>query len=374
MNYLHFEWIVLKNASPDRVFFEHFVPVWFRSMNPEFLDNLFPIDRQQIYSSTLQKRSGLTRRRAEYFVKLWAYLLLKQREELGERILQPLTHLDPPEGLIVCTHREASQLFYGNKERGSDRAAGMMIDRFAALGLLEKQYDGQTLCLRVRSLPELTMLQVEEPVDLFMDDFNPRTDAVPVANLTARSYGELVRDGAAIAKISRALRTWAKQYPTGMRVMRRSDNLNIVGVCILYPVSSESEFNFFQPPSKSFYLTTDNPIDPFQMSPPGDASCTSVFLRVWAIDSPFINSVTLQKLLEDTQVTLRRMQSDFPELCDLYSLLIHPIYEEMRRLLGFDRICQDNQRSYSWIYLAVDRFLSTDIKQTLSNLKFGEPS
>ncbi|MCY7324223.1 MAG: hypothetical protein LH660_21090 [Phormidesmis sp. CAN_BIN36] len=338
-------------------------------MNPTFLDKLFPLDRQKLYASTLQKRGGLTRRRAECFVRLWAYLLLKQQEELEGVLPQSISNLEPPEGLIACTHREAAELFYGNQERGSDRAAGMMIDRLAALGLLEKQYDGQTLCLQVRSLPELTLLQVEKPVELFMDDFNPRTDAIPVAHLYARSYAELIRDGSAVAKISRVLRAWAQEYPTGMRVMRRADNLNVAGVAILFPVSSESEFNFFQPPSKSFYLTSDNPIDPFKMATLADENCTSVYVRAWIIDPPFFNPATLHQLLEDTQRTVKRMQSDFPQLCDLYSIVLHPIYEELRRVLGFERIYQDTQRSYSWVYLAADRFVNLDIKQALANLK-----
>ncbi|NJR50047.1 MAG: hypothetical protein HC780_11245 [Leptolyngbyaceae cyanobacterium CSU_1_3] len=341
-------------------------------MNPEQLDTLFSHERQRAYAEMLQYRGGLTRRRAEYFVKLWAYLLLKQRQELEGHLPNPILHLEPPDGLIACTHREASELFYGNKDRGSDRAAGMMIDRLSALGLIEKQYDGQTLYLQIRSLPELTLLKVTEPIELWMDHFNPRTDAIPVATLIARSYTELVRNGTMIAKTARVLRTWAQENPAGMRVMRRSDNLNVVGASVLYPVNSESEFNFFQPPSKSFYLTTDTPIDPFKLATIGDPNCTSVFIRAWVIDSSFISGDSIHKLLEDTQATLIQMQSDFPELCDLYALSVHPVYEEIRRVLGFEKICQDMQRSHAWIYLAIDRFLSIDIKQALSNLKIGE--
>ena len=32
--------------------------------------------------------------------------------------------------------------------------------------------------------------------------------------------------------------------------------------------------------------------------------------------------------LIDTQETLRRMQQDFPNLCDLHTLVIHPLYEK----------------------------------------------
>jgi hypothetical protein len=73
---------------------------------------------------------------------LWIYLLLKHQQELGVELRQPLTQLHIPEGFIACTHREAAELFYAQKERGSDRAAGMMIDKLLALGLIEKQFDG----------------------------------------------------------------------------------------------------------------------------------------------------------------------------------------------------------------------------------------
>lgn len=358
-----------QTLHPIESFSKFILIEWFCPMNPSSLDKLFPPDRQKLYAAMLQKRGGLTRRRAECFIRLWAYLLLKRQEELEGILPQPLSSLEPPDGSIACTHREAAELFYGDQERGSDRAAGMMIDRLAALGLLEKQYDGQTLCLQVRSLPELTLLKVEEPVELFMDDFNPRTDTIPVAYLYSRSYAELIRDGSVVSKISRILRTWAQEYPTGMRVIRRSDNLNVAGVMILFPVSSESEFNFFQPPSKSFYLTSDNPVDPFKMAALGDQNCTSVYIRAWIIDPAFFNPATLCQLLEDTQRTLKRMQSDFPQLCDLYSIVLHPIHEELRRVLGFERVYQDTQRSYSWVYLAADRFANIDIKQALNNLK-----
>ncbi len=340
---------------------------------PELLDQFFPLAQQRIYMSMLVGRGGLTRRRAEYFVRLWAYLLLKQRQMTGVRLTQPLTQLQSTDGLIACTHREAAELFYGNQERGSDRAAGMMIDRFVALGLLEKQFDGQTLCLQIRSIPELeTPIQPEVSVTLFPDAFNPRTDTIPIANLIARTYAELMKDVAkASHKIARALRSWAQQYPQGLRVLRRSDNLNPVGISVLYPVTSESEVYFFQPPSKSFYLSSDVEIDPFKMAAVGDTNCTSVYIRSWVIDTPYLQSANIYLLLEDSRKALTQMQQDFPNLCDMYSLILHPLYEDLRLALGFQKTFQDTQRSYHWVYLALDRFLALDIEQALSKMKQG---
>ncbi len=338
---------------------------------PEFLDRYFSLEQQRLYMSMLMRRGGLTRRRAEYFVRLWAYLLLKQQQFVGGHLPKPLTQLHSTSGSVACTHREAAELFYGNQDRGSDRAAGMMIDRFVALGLLEKQFDGQTLCLQIRSIPELeTPLQSAVPVALVADAFNPRTDTIPIANLIARTYAELMKDVATAShKIAKSLRLWAQQYPTGLRVLRRADNLNPVGICVLYPVTSESEMHFFQPPSKSFYLSSEIQVDPFKMAVPGDEACTSVYIRSWVIDVSYLEGSNIHLLLEDTKKALVQMQHDFPNLCDIYSLILHPLYEDLRLALGFQKTFQDTQRSYHWVYLAVDRFLELDLKQALDRMK-----
>lgn len=349
-------------------------------LQPDDLDHFFPSERQRVYISMLMGRGGLTRRRAEYFIRLWAYLLLKEQEQ--ETTLQPLVWLSLPKAAVACTHREAAELFYGHKERGSDRAAGMMIDRLAALGLIDKHFDGQTLCLEIRSMPELLVNsppKVEEPVRFEADAFNPRTDAIPAANMIARTYAELIQSNrslkdplAASHKIARILRTWARQYPDGMRVLRRCDNLNPIAVSVFYPTRPESEVNFFQPPSKSFYLTSDNEQDPFQAAPLGDPDCNAVYIRAWTIDTPYIQRETMRLLLEDTKRTLTQMKTDFPNLCDIYSAFFQPMYEDVRLALGFQKICQDLQRPYSWIYLALDHFLEQDLQQVLANLNFSQ--
>lgn len=349
-------------------------------LEPEYLDRFFSPDLQRTYVSMLLRRGGLTRSRAEYFVRLWAYLLLKQEAEVGNGSLKPLTKLYPPEDSIACTHREAAELFYGHKERGSDRAAGMMIDRMVSLGLLEKRFDGQTLRLKIPNLPELfiTPTQTEEPVRLEVDDFNPRTDAIPAANLVARSYAELIQSNrgfkdplAASHKIVRVLRNWSQHYPKGMRVLRRSDNRNPVGLFMLFPITSESEATFYQSFNKGVYLTAETETDPFKAASPGDPDCSAIYIRIWTIDLPYLNRDSLCLMLEDTQATLSQMREDFPNLCDLYSAFVNPMYEELKFALGFQEISHDKQRAYSWIYLALDRFLELNIKQTVASLKFG---
>ncbi len=342
-------------------------------MKPEYLDKWFPLEQQHSYVSRLFKQAGLTRRRAECFVRLWAYLLLKQQHERGKRLVQPLTQLDVPQGSVSCTHREAAELFYADKERGSDRAAGMMIDQLAAIGLLEKEFDGQTICIQIWPLPDLVdPLKPAEPIQIQIDDFNPETDGVPIANLIAHHYNRLAKDSSTTPhKLVRVLRSWAGQYSTGMRVLRRCDNHNPVGIYILYPTASESEVNFFQPPSKTRFITSDIQTDSFKIAHPGDLDCTCLYLRAWLIDNPYIQQVTVCQFAEDVQKTLVLMQADFPNLCDLYTVSLNPVYEEMRRALGFQKTYQDTQRTIHWVYLPVKRFLALDMKQTLSGIKFG---
>ena len=343
-------------------------------MNPELIDQWFPVDQQRNYISMLVGRVGLTRRRAECFVRLWTYLLLKQQQELGNHLRQPLTNLQIPEGFVACTHREAAQLFYADKDRGSDRAAGMMLDKLIALGLIEKKFDGNTVCIQIRPLPNLSFPKSEAPVKLEINDFNPRTDAVLVASFLVRNYNWMNNNTTAVShKIAKLLRTWSSQYSTGMRVLRRTDNDRPVGFYLLYPTSTESEKNFFLPPSKILHLSSASEIDPMTMVVPGNGDCTSVFVRSWMIDTPYKTLPNVCRFLEDVQQTLRKMQSDFPNLCDMYAMTIHPSYEELAMALGFQKIAGDPKSSLYWIYRAVDQFLALDIAKSVSSLDFASP-
>ncbi len=335
------------------------------------IDEYFGVEHRRRYVALLKGRVGLTRRRAECFVKLWAYLLLKQHSELGI-VNEPFTELDLPEGFVACTHREANELFYAQEDRGSERAAGMMIDKLVALGLIEKEFDGNNICIRICSaLSDINQsTQTAEPVELVTDDFNPRTDTIPVATFLARQYDWMNKKTTSVPqRIARKLRTWAKQYSKGMRVLRRCDTQAPVGICILYPIACESEENFFLPPSKSLHLSTASQTDPFNIAKPGDEDCTSLFIRSFQIDSQYQQHSNFCQLLEDARQTLTKMQADFPNLCDLYTLIIHPSAESLALAMGFQKTSQDPIMSLYWMYMALDKYLTLDIKQAISNLK-----
>jgi hypothetical protein len=69
------------------------------------------------------------------------------------------------------------------------------------------------------------------------------------------------------------------------------------------------------------------------------------------------------------------MQLDFPNLCDLYLMIIHPVYseEKLAMILGFERIGIDRMSISYWMYQPVSQFLSLDIEEALSKLAFEAP-
>jgi hypothetical protein len=318
------------------------------------LDQWFPPSSRQPIVAQLVKRVGLTRIRAEYFVRLWVYLLVKQQ---GDRLTKPLSELLPLDHPEVCSLREVSELFYHDQDQGSDRSAGMILVKLAALGLIHKTFDGNTTQITIQPIPEL--LAVPPPLaEVVMDQFNPRSDAIPVANMLAQNYNWMNRNQETVPhRIVQLLRQWSSQYPIGLRVLRRIDNGNPVGIYVLYPTAKASEANFFTSPGKGSHLSSMQSIDPFVMAEIGDTECVSVFVRSWMID-PLYLTTHQQLFLKDVQQTLSKMQQGFPNRCDLHTLIIHPSYEAMAAGLGFQKTIQDAKLSVYWMYLALDRFLN----------------
>lgn len=336
-------------------------------MDEAQLNQWFPADQQQRIINRLITRVGLTRVRAECFVRLWVYLLVKQQQAKIPHFKPPLVELTLLERSVVCTLREAAALFYCDKDQGSDRSAGMMLDKLAALGLISKYFDGNTTQISIQSIPEVLSPQDTAPiVDLHPDAFDPRCDAIPLANLLATHYNWMNRNTEAVPhRIAKLLRLWATGYGQGMRVLRRCDNLHPVGIYVLYPTASESDQNFFSSPTKGLHLSALSEADPFQMATIGDSTCVSVFIRSWMIDLPYQERCYIA-FLQDAQQTLITMQQDFPNLCDLYLLVIHPNYEALPTALGFQRTSRETHPSVYWMYAAVDRFLGLDLATVLA--------
>ena len=107
------------------------------------------------------------------------------------------------------------------------------------------------------------------------------------------------------------------------------------------------------------------------MAKPGDVNCTSIFVRSCQIDARYQNCDRFNLLLTDAQATLKQMQADFPNLCDLYTLAINPSAEELASAVGFRKTGSDPQSSLYWMYMALDNFLAMDMKVAISSLKFN---
>lgn len=338
------------------------------TIEPILLEQWLPSDQERLYvEQLLALQTGLTRRRASCFIRLWVYLMLKQAKTLPP---EPIAQLSPVQGTVICTHREAFDLFYANSDRGSERAAGMMIDTLVELGLVEKRFDGNTLALGIRALPELTeVAPTPDALTLEPDAFNPRTDAVPIASFLTRSYSWLTQSNSATAhKIAKVLRQWANDYPDGIRVLRRCDNRQPVGISVFFPTASESEERFFLPPSHSLHLSTVSEVDPIKLARSGDRTCLSVFVRAWKIDAPYLRPAIIHQFLKDSQATLAVLRRDFPCLYDVYVLPIHPSDEALAQALGFQKTIQDPQSFLCWMYLSLDQFLELDVNAAIARL------
>lgn len=308
------------------------------AFRPEALDQWLPQSIQQLYVAMLLQRIGMTRRRADCFVRLALYLFLKDCQSRKVLPKPPLTELSFSQGWVDCSCLEAADVFYSDKDRGGDRSAGMMLNKLVDLGLIQKQFDGNCTQVKFHAMPDLLKSDAQNPDVIFeIDAFDPRSDAIPIANLLANNYNWLNRNNEAVTyRIANILRDWASQYTTGLRVLRRSDNQNPVGFYALYPTKRESEVKFFEPPSRGLHLSQAADVDPFQMALAGDETCRSIFVRSWVIDSEY-RQVAQIGLLLDAQQTFKKMQQDFPNLWDMYTLIIHPSYAELCLALGFQK-------------------------------------
>lgn len=348
------------------------------SLKPENIAQYFSLEHQLTYVENLRQRDGMTRRRAECFVRLCAYLWLKERQSLNLPI-QPVERLETPKGWVACSCREAALLFYEDKDdctRGDESSARMMLNKLAEKGFIQKDFDGNTLNFAVIPLPEVT--KPAKPIGIYEDHFDIQCDVIPVANLLAENYAWMKHTDESETphvtyRIVGLLRKWASRYKKGMRVLRRSDNAAPVGFYLFFPTHQDSYLRFLSPPNEGLHLSViSTEVDSFEMAIPGD-ECAAVFIRSWVIDSKYRDQAQAL-FLRDAQKTLKSMRRDFPGLSDLYTLIIHPSYEPLLNFLGFQKMSSDSQGSIYWSYLALERFLKKKIPSTLPFRPQGKSS
>ena len=332
------------------------------------LNQWFPAERRATIIERLMSSQviGMTPKRATCLVRLSIYLCIKQRRTSQPSVTPPLLKIETPDVFTTCTHREACDLFYSDQPRGSERAAGLMLKRLDMLGFIKYRSTGNASQVLVQPLLQLSDGSQEASLpELQADAFDPRSDAIPIAALLAQNYNWMNHNTRSVPqRIANLLRNWANQYPKGMRVLRRVDNQNPVGFYLLFPIVKESESVLELAPNSGLHLGSLNEVDPFSMAQPGDPLCRSIFVRSWIIQEPYQQRYLLP-FLSDVQDTLKVLREDFPSLCDIWTLIIHPSYAELAAKVGFQRFSQKTGKNIYWMYLSFDRFLALDLKNQL---------
>ena len=154
-----------------------------------------------------------------------------------------------------------------------------------------------------------------------VDTWFPKFETIVEKNILTKLYPPDIK-----YNIQHGLRHWTKQYPDGARVLRRSSRKQPIGFTSIVPVHPESARDFCLPPKRSRSLArfVSASEDPIQIANPGDVNCYIAYIRSWQLNPKSWTHDNALKLLEETQSILRRMQQDYPNLSDIYSINIHP--------------------------------------------------
>jgi hypothetical protein len=333
------------------------------------VEEWFPTENQKRYIDAIIGQSGLTRKQATCFVRLWGYAIWQQAQPH-----EPLTALSQQVATVVCSHRDAADLFYYDQNRGGERAAGLMIDQLVGKNLVKREpFDGGPTRLSLQ-VPDTFIPQEMQShhISLYTDTFHVRNDTPFVAALLEESYTWISQQAEAPSfQITKGLRQWHQKCPANLRVLRTEANHDPIGFAAIYPIHENSEVNFHRPPSQSLYLSTPNPIDPMQFASPGDETCYIAFVRAWQIAWPHWNYSSVSLFLKDTQDTLRQMLEQYPNLSDVYTIAIHPRLELLASILGFKQMRADPNSTLRWIYMPLERLIALDVDEVLVEMDFN---
>ncbi|ESA32012.1 hypothetical protein N836_28060 [Leptolyngbya sp. Heron Island J] len=339
---------------------------------PNDVEEWFPLAIQNQYIEHIVHQPGLriTRRQATYFVRLWGYGYLIQRGINHA----PITHLNRQIDSFYCSHSDAADLFY-TQTQGTPRAAGQMLDKLASKTLLRRgEADGVATRVSL-NIPQNFELPEEEKDDSFYpDNFDPRNDATLVANILEKLYSyDPERPESMLHNIKRGIRQWARQYPDGLRVLRRMSTKEPVGFAAFLPAHPDSEEKFDLSPSRSLHLSRLDvrEEDPIKVATKGDPDCYTVFVRSWQIELNVWTYETACEFIEDSRITLKKIRDDFPNLSDIYTIAIHPLSEDFALTLGFRMTKADPDSSLRWLYMPLDRFLDLDYEDVLLNFDYS---
>ncbi|MEM7793516.1 MAG: hypothetical protein AAF579_03570 [Cyanobacteria bacterium P01_C01_bin.118] len=343
------------------------------NLKPSDVEEWFPLNIQNKYIEHIVQQPGLriTLRQATYFVRLWGYgYLIEHGIENA-----PITILTRQLGSFYCSHSDAADLFY-TENQGTPRAAGQMLDKLASKNLLRRgEADGVATKLSLNIPQSFDLPQENNNDDTFYTDaFDLRNDTTLVANFLEKVYSyDPERPESMLHNIKKGLRQWARQYPEGLRVLRRSSNQEPVGFSAFLPADPDSEEKFDLSPSRSLHLSRLDvrAEDPIQVATKGDPDCYTVFVRSWQIELPVWTYENACTMIKDSQTTLSKIRDDFPNLSDIYTIAIHPLSEDFAITLGFRTTKSDPDSSLRWLYMSLDRFLALDYEDVLLNFDYS---
>ncbi|MEM8611118.1 MAG: hypothetical protein AAGF93_03790 [Cyanobacteria bacterium P01_H01_bin.105] len=343
-----------------------------QELKPNDVEKWFPLDLQTQYIEHIVHQPGLkiTLRQATYFVRLWGYGYLKQRDSATA----PITTLSRQISSFYCSHSDAADLFY-TQTHGTPRAAGQMLDKLASKNLLRRgEADGVATRLSLNIPQSFELPEVEKNDTFYPDTFDPRNDATLVANILEKLYSyDPDRPESMLHNIKRGLRQWSRQYPDGLRVLRRTSTKEPVGFAAFLPAHPDSEEKFDLSPSHSLHLSRLDvrDEDPIQVATKGDPDCYTVFVRSWQIELNVWTYENACDFVRDSKATLKKIRDDFPNLSDIYTIAIHPLSEDLALTLGFRMTKADPNSSLRWLYMPLDRFLESDHEDVLLNFDYS---
>ncbi|MEM9944912.1 MAG: hypothetical protein AAF810_02485 [Cyanobacteria bacterium P01_D01_bin.36] len=345
------------------------------SLLPEAVQTWFPPDLQQRYVDHILMQSNshascnLTSVQAGHLVRLWGYAHIKQYGSSQS----PIKTLSCRLSSFFCSNSEAANLFYAERN-GTARSANQMLKRLESRSLIQcESSPGSPTKIRLNIPREYELPAVDQNSNVLPDTFVPRRDARILASLlTVLFQYEAERSQVSDHDISQVLREWSSRYPEGLRVLREVETKKPIAVVAAFPVHPDSESKFGLPPSESLYLhqIRQRTEDPIQFAKPANQGCRVAYIRCWHIKPGWWTHKIVLQLLQETQNMLQRMYRVHPELCDVYSVILHPHHEDLAIRLGFDITRSDPKLSKRWTYIALDHFLELNGIELLQDFDF----
>ena len=346
-------------------------------LQPENVQSWFPSGLQKRYVNHILKQAEgqsegcikLTHTQTEHLVRLWGYAYIKHygADHIPIKVL--ICQIDD----FCCSHSEAARLFYSNREvEGSARSAGLMLRKLESLRLIQcKSVKGSYTKISLNLPRTFELPEKIENQKLFPDRFDPRRDAPTVANFLKPA---LLYDLELLKLLGRSitnnLRHWSKQYPDGLRVLRQAETQKPVAIVSIFPVHPDAESTFDTSPSVHLQKNLKDKKEQIQVAEPSISGCCIAYMSCWYIKRGFWSCETVCQLQNEAKNILKQMSKTYPDLSDLYSILVNPYHEDLTSKVGFEIMHSDTDVFQHWIYIAIDDFLSANNEELFKDYDF----